>query len=145
MPRPAAPSSFVTHTGSYPGSGPMSPAPPTYPPRSSSLQFLLYNLMQYPFTRWVWSCPCPCTGTLCGCRKPHMTASQPHVAPPPQPLRLQAPVRSPHHPLPSNRFLFGPEWDPSVSSSSAQWQAPEEQGFHSIGYLMCYQNRSHTE
>lgn len=37
VPRPAAPSSFVTHTGSYPGSGPMSPAPPTYPPRSTSL------------------------------------------------------------------------------------------------------------
>ena len=63
----------------------------------------------------------------------------------PQPLRVQAPGRRPHHPLPSDRSLLGPGWDPSVSSSSAAWQAHEEQGFHSIGYLMCYQNRSHIE
>ena len=82
-PRPAAPSCFVAHTGSYPGSGPMSPASPTYPPRSCSLQLFLCNLMQYPLTRWVWSCPSPCVGTLCGCEKPHVAASQPRVVPPP--------------------------------------------------------------
>ena len=113
---------------------PMSPAPPTYPPRSCSLQFLLYAISIYQVgvtlslalcgePLWLWEAPHDCFLASWG------TSSQP--------LKLQAPVRSPHRPLPSNRFLFGPEWDPSVSSSSAPWQAPEEQGFHSIGYLMC--------
>ena len=61
----------------------LSPASPTYPPRSCSLQLLLYNLVQYPLTRWVWSCPGPGVGTLCGCEKPHVAASQPRVVPPP--------------------------------------------------------------